>query len=200
MAGECLTCVMAGEGRSSTSHMRCPPSSGILCGALVFLLIPSIPCPVAIAARRTVEGMSAAGLGDGAGVKSRSPRKRVREAQDLRPAPSPKHNRACHFGSDRPCEFPCLPSKVHVPALASCGIVPHQLISGRRSQRPHQEPPYAGQRARQSGPFFSCGMFQPVVDAVPCPGLRQADQARPKLAISVISCRDIPPSFDRPMP
>jgi aspartate/methionine/tyrosine aminotransferase len=56
-------------------------------------------------------------------------------------------------------------------------------------------PPRFGQRAGQSGSFFSgaCprtldpgGMFQPVVDAIPCPGLRRADQARPNLVISVI--------------
>jgi len=185
----------------STTHMRYPPSSGILLILPDSLSIPPRPYPVGIAAKRCVKDTSAACLGDEAGVKSRSPHKRVREAQDLRPASSPKHNRACRSAAIGPApawSFAPPVVQAHVPTRASCGVVPDQLISGRRSQRLHQEPPYAGQRAGQSGPFCSCGLFQPVVDAVPCPGLRRADQARPNLVVSVIAWRGAPPSAAAP--
>ena len=64
-----------------------------------------------------IEDTPAACLGDGAGVKSRSPRKRVRAAQDLRPAPSPKHNQ------------PCRP--------AAIGPVRHLRLSSRSSPHPY---------------------------------------------------------------
>ena len=178
---------------ASTTHMRYPPSSGNLPILPNTLSIHPRPYPVMTAARVCVKDMSAACLGGVAGVKSRSPPLRVREAQDLRPAPSPKHNGACRSAAVGPMPAFDLPIviQVHVPALASCGVVPHQLISGRRSQQPHHEPPYLGHWAGQSGPFFSFGMFQPVVDTVPCPGLRRADQARPNLVVSVTACGDV---------
>jgi hypothetical protein len=82
------------------------PSSGNLPLLPFSLSIYPRPYPVVIAARVCVKDMSAACLGGVAGVKSRSPRKRVREAQDLRPASSPKHNGVCRsaaVGPTRAC-------------------------------------------------------------------------------------------------
>ena len=173
---------------ASTTHMRCPPSSG---NSLI-----SSPCvPCSIAAIECLNGITARGLGDGAGVKSRSPLAGARSA-GLEAGTVTQAHSFVSFGSDRSCmrvrsarssrsmSQPCRP----------CGVAPHQLISGRRSQRPHHKPPCLGQRAGQSGSFFSYGMFQPVVDAIPCPGLRRADQARPNLVVSVIAWRGVPSS------
>ena len=87
---------------ASTTHMRYPPSSGNLPILPNTLSIHPRPYPVVTAARVCVKDMSAACLGGVAGVKSRSPPKRVREAQDLRPASSPKHNGACRSAAVGP--------------------------------------------------------------------------------------------------
>jgi hypothetical protein len=142
-----------------------------------------------------LNGTAASGLGVGAGVKSQSPLAGARvaglEAGTNAQAPS-----FVSFSSDRSCASSLRPSSRSLSQpCRPCGVAPHQLISGRRSRRPHHKPPCAGQRAGQSGSFFKYGIFQPDVDAIPCPGLRRADQARPNLVVSVIAWRDVPSSF-----
>jgi len=158
------------------------------------------PLCLAVTASGTVEGMSATGLGDGAGVKSRSPRKRVREAQDLRPAPSPKHNRACHLAAIGPAPRPAgRPRSMSQPwrHAASCHINSYPVaVRGGCTRNPHTRGSGLGNRDHS----LPAACLAPVVDAVPCPGLRQADQARPNLAISVTSCGDVPPCLARPAP
>jgi hypothetical protein len=180
-----------GEGPPSTPHMDIPLSSGFSPILLNSVLILSTPCPVQINADACGKGMLAACLSGGDGVKSRSPRKRVRQAQDLRPSPPLKQNGACHSATIGPAPARRLtPSDGPGPRpnpmlhVASCHINSYPVAAPKRL---HQEPPYLGQRAGQTGPFFSYGLMQPVVDAVPCPGLRRADQARPNLVISIIA-------------
>ena len=119
------------------THMRYPPSSGILPLLPNSLSILPRPYPVVIAARVCVKDMSAACLGGGAGVKSRSPRKRVREAQDLRPAPPPKHNRACRSAAIGPAPA-CEVCSVRRP-----GPRPSSCVMWRRATSTHIRSPFA---------------------------------------------------------
>jgi hypothetical protein len=118
-------------------------------------------------ARACVEGTYAACLGDGAVVKSRGPRARSagRHRHPSTIVRVVRQRSVLRLLAVRSARSSRSSSQPDTP----CGLVPHQLISGRRSQRPHQEPPYLGQQAGQTGPFFNYGMLQPVVDAVPCP-------------------------------
>ena len=80
---------------ASTTHMRCPPSSG---NSLISS--PSLPCPVA--AIECLNGTTAYGLGDGAGVKSRSPLAGARSA-GLEAGTVTQAKSLVSFGSDRSC-------------------------------------------------------------------------------------------------
>ena len=173
----------------STTHMRCPPSSGNS-------LISWFSLPWSVAAHGCLKGTPAPGLGGDAGVKSRRPLAGARSA-GLEAGITTQAQSFVSFGSDRSCSqlHSALSSRCKSQPCRSCGVAPHQLISGRHSEWLHHKPPCLGQRAGRSGPFFHYGVFQPVVDAVPCPGLRRADQARPNLGVSVIAWRGVPSSF-----
>jgi hypothetical protein len=154
----------ASSSRPPTTHMRCSPSSGI--SPILPISLPILPTPYLMTtiARACVEGTYAACLGDGAGVKSRSPRAGARSA-GLEAGTITQAQSFVSFGSDRSCGV--MPvgfarsSRFSSQPDTPCGLVPHQLISGRRSQRPHQEPPYLGQQAGQTGPFFNAACCSP---------------------------------------
>src|ERR1017187_10189449 len=139
----------------STTHMRCPPSSGNS-------PITSSSFPWLFAAHECVNGTPASGLGDGGGFKSRSPLAGAPSA-GLEAATVTQAQSFVSFSSDRSCVQlrSARSSRSMSQPWVSCGVAPHQLISGRRSQRLHHEPPCLGQRAGQTGPFFSSACFSP---------------------------------------
>ena len=87
---------------------------------------------------------NAARLGGGVGVKSRSPLAGARSA-GLEAGTVTQAQSFVSFGRDRSCTCRLSPLRpvvqVHVPAGGSCGVLPHQLISGRRALRPRTRNP-----------------------------------------------------------
>ena len=151
--------------------MRCPPSSGNS-------LISWFSLPWSVAAHGCLKGTPAPGLGGDAGVRVPPPvcgcPPRSTCGGNHHPSTIVRVVRQRSVllaASLRPIV------QMQVPALSVMRRrAAHQLISGRHSEWLHHKPPCLGQRAGRSGPpFFHYGVFQPVVDAVPCPGLRRAD-------------------------
>ena len=186
-AGARIT-VMAGEGPPSTTHMRRPPSSRIL-------PVPSTLLPNRLRQSHASKTPRAACLGNEVGVKSRSPRAGARSAGlDAGLVTQTQSSVSC--GSDQSCS--CLECRstivqIHVPALASCGVVPHQLISGPLRVAAVPRNPHArGNGPGDREPFF----WSRRVSARRGCGPRAldsggADQARPKLVISLSAFCDV---------
>ena len=135
----CCYNVMACEGAPSTTHMRCPPSTGkstILCN----------PFPLEMDAMPGVNAIPASRLGEAAG-SSPAARSRVRAAQDLRPLrrPSPivgvVRSQSSRLAaplrpssrirsSPRAHMAPCHINSYPVAARSGCTLFPHARGSG----------------------------------------------------------------------
>jgi hypothetical protein len=114
---------------------------------------------------------------------------------------SPTHRRTLPTATTPPSPRPA----------AGLDPAPHQLISGRRSQRPHHEPPYLGQRAgwangtilygacprTGSGGHLSARRGYGPVPWTPAfagAGFGEADQAQPNLVVLVSAWCGVSPS------
>jgi hypothetical protein len=114
------------------------------------------------------------------------------EAQNLRPASPAKHNRPCRLAAIGPMVgFALCPRPKSRPCVMQHRATPPHIRSPFVTAAPGA--PMHGATGRAIGTILTAAFLAPGVDAVPCPGLRQADQARPKLVISVISCHECRP-------